>query len=197
MNPTIGRWYSKERDKHLFRNQENKVWFLATSFLKGCAWALPALCTPGTTEYLGACAIRYKGLDTSKGSRWGEWGDQSSFSRVQGGPTNCRHLFIASGESGSTLKKKKENYFSMKTNWYVSGIASLFHVVQDSSLAPVKWNAPEYIWKMIRFTKVPFVYNLSHSLALIKKSYTGMSPCDMDTRVKHEARQMNLCRPWG
>lgn len=126
MNPTIGRWYSKERDKHLFRNQENKVWFLATSFLKGCAWALPALCTPGTTEYLGACAIRYKGLDTSKGSRWGEWGDQSSFSRVQGGPTNCRHLFIASGESGSTLKKKKKTTFQWRQTGMWVGLLVFF-----------------------------------------------------------------------
>lgn len=129
MNPTIGRWYSKERDKRLFRNQENKVWILATSFLKGCAWALPALHTPSTAEHLGACAIRYEGLDTSKGGRWGERGDQSSFSRVQGGPTNCRHLFIASGEAGSPLKKKKKNYFSVKTNWYVSGIAKVFFIL--------------------------------------------------------------------
>lgn len=41
------------------------------------------------------------------------------------------------------------------------------------SLDPVKWNAPEYIWKMIRFTKVPFVHNLSHSLALIKEELHG------------------------
>ena len=55
------------------------------------------------------------------------------------------HSFLTPGESGSTLKKKKENYFSVKTNSYVSGIASLFYFVQDSSLAPVKWNAPGYI----------------------------------------------------
>ena len=133
MNPIIGRWCSKKRDKHLFRNQGNKVGILATSFLKGCTWALPALCTPSTAEYLGACAIRYKGLDTSKGSRWGEWGDQSSFSRAHGGPTNCRHLFITSAKSGSALKKnsdlKKNNYFSVKTNWYVSGIAKVLFIL--------------------------------------------------------------------
>lgn len=47
---------------------------------------------------------------------------------------------------------------------------------------------------MIRFTKVPFVHNLSHNLALTEVSYTGMSPCDLGKCVKQEAKHTNVCR---
>ena len=157
------------------------------------------------------CASSYKVLDRSKGhfcprcfsgGKWGEKRDQSCFIRAHHHPANCSHLFVASGNSGSPLRKLviKKNYLSEKTKWYVSGIAKVFFILcktQNESLASIKQKAPEYIWEMIRFTKVPFVHNLSHSLALTMECYMGMSPCDMGKCVKQEAKHENLCRPQG
>jgi hypothetical protein len=44
---------------------------------------------------------------------------------------------------------------------------------------------------MIRYTKVPFVHNLSYNLALAEESYTGMTACDLGKCVKQEAKHAN------